>query len=224
LQLLFRFSLLTALLVTTIIAMAIVLAMQWRELGPLRAVVRRLRDEVGELSVDDPTKIHAIQVRTGDDLLWKWRIWIPEGETVFAHLRWGEISRTGYPKSRGSTRLQSGENWITLQAVRRQTDGQWMANMQTAVGGVGQSILKEAAWFDWPGGKMSTSDGVGFSTRVAESSERHFLLMRHRVGQVDSSTEISRSDAMFPGFIVWLERQAPASNTPGTGVAPAGSP
>ena len=63
-----RISILNALLLTTIVAMAIVIVQLWREVGPLRTEVRQLRNQTGKLSILDPTKTHAIEVATLDDL------------------------------------------------------------------------------------------------------------------------------------------------------------
>ncbi|MCI0492400.1 MAG: hypothetical protein L0Z07_05650, partial [Planctomycetes bacterium] len=51
-----RFTLLTLLLLMTIVAMAIAMIQLWREVGPLRADNRRLRQEFGYLSIRDENK------------------------------------------------------------------------------------------------------------------------------------------------------------------------
>jgi len=48
-------------LVTAIVALSITVATLYGEIGPLREAVARLRNEVGELNIDDPTKLHAIR-------------------------------------------------------------------------------------------------------------------------------------------------------------------
>jgi hypothetical protein len=72
-----RFSLLTILLLITIVGLMLVVWRQWREIGPLRAEVRRLRTEQGHLNIDDPTRIYSIQAETEEDDVWMWRIYIP---------------------------------------------------------------------------------------------------------------------------------------------------
>src|SRR4051812_48010133 len=74
-----RLSLLTALLLMTIIGLATVVVLQWREVGPLRAEKRRMRSELGYLNIDDPTKAYAIQLNTVGDEPWKWRVYLPPG-------------------------------------------------------------------------------------------------------------------------------------------------
>jgi hypothetical protein len=74
-----RISLLTAFLLITIAGLAIDVALQWHELRPLRADNRRMRDELGYLNIDDPTKAYAIQLKNLGDEPWKWRIYLPPG-------------------------------------------------------------------------------------------------------------------------------------------------
>src|SRR3954462_9081750 len=74
-----RFSLLTVILLMTVVGLTIIVAMFWREIGPLRADNRRMRDELGYLNIDDPTKAYAVQLKTLGDDTWKWRIYLPPG-------------------------------------------------------------------------------------------------------------------------------------------------
>jgi hypothetical protein len=72
-----RFSLLTVLLLTTIIAMAITITLLWCEIGPLRAEVRQLRSQLGELSIVDTETPYAIAIKTEEPDTWKWRVYLP---------------------------------------------------------------------------------------------------------------------------------------------------
>jgi hypothetical protein len=104
-----RISLISALLLMTIVGMAMVIAQLWHEVGPLRKEVRALRNEVGRLSIDDPTKVHAIEVRTNEQLSWKWRVWVPENAKVSFHTKWGNVPRTGVPANCPADPLPAGE-------------------------------------------------------------------------------------------------------------------
>ena len=199
-----RFSLLTALLVTTIVGMAIVLVVQWRALGPLRAEVRRLRDEVGELSVDDPTKLCAIQVDTRDELTWKWRVWIPENRVYRLRLYGEEVPAKGFPNEGGTIWLREpGECVVEYRITRDPRDGKWYGGLKAGPGSVGKDAQP---WVEWKS-RTSTTGGVGKDTRSFEPDQR-VELTRHRVSQADSSDDIEDPAA---GFMIWLEPQAPAS-------------
>src|SRR5262245_4620503 len=114
-----RFSLLSALLLMTIVGLVIVVIQLWRDIKPLRAELRRLRNEVGALSIEDPTKPHAIQVRIVDDNTWKWRVWIPEGKKYELKIATQDIPQQGFPQSNGSMVLdEPGETWVQYRIAR----------------------------------------------------------------------------------------------------------
>jgi hypothetical protein len=45
----------------------------------MKAEIRLLRTELGYLTIDDPEKITAIKLQSGDPLTWQWRIYLPPG-------------------------------------------------------------------------------------------------------------------------------------------------
>src|SRR3954453_21439497 len=75
-----RFSLLTALLFITIIAIGIGMWRLYRELVPLRAEVQNLRSQLGALTVNDDQKFHVVRVKEPGGFRWNWRIWLPKGQ------------------------------------------------------------------------------------------------------------------------------------------------
>jgi hypothetical protein len=181
-----------------LVACGITIWQLWREVGPLRAEVRRLRDEVGELAIDDPTKIHAIQVRQPDELTWKWRLWIPEGRGYVLRSFGGDIPKEGFPKSGGSMWFDTpGEMWVEFRIAKDARSGQWRGTMSTRNGSVGGGNQE---WVDWSR-RAGTGGGVGNTTKVFEPDDT-VVLTRQRFGQVDSSDKIPDPS---PGFMIWLE-------------------
>ncbi len=205
-----RFSLLTVLLVTTIVGMAIVVVMQWRSLAPLRAEVRRLRNEVGDLSVDDPTKLCAIQVNTHDELTWKWRVWVPQGKVYRVREYGGEVPKEGYPEDGGTVWLREpGEHVVEYRIIRDPRDDQWYGWLQTRSGGVGKDAQP---WVKWPSRRSSTG-GVGTTTQSFEP-DRRVELIRHRVSQAGHNVPFEDPAA---GFMVWLEPEPVIPVSPASG-------
>jgi hypothetical protein len=201
-----RFSLLTALLLMTILGLAIVVAQLWWEVGPLREELVQLRNETGRLTIDDETKLHAIEVRTDEDRTWKWRVWVPEGQRVVAHSQWGNVPRNGVPAFQNTVALEPGEQWITLSARRDQESGHWLGSLATKQGNVGNIIQPTEHWFDWKQ-STATSDGVSHTTTVAPDDQDVIVLKRYRTAQVDNSNELNKIEGPTAGFIIWLERQ-----------------
>jgi hypothetical protein len=194
-----RLSLLTALLLMTIVGMAIVLVQLWFEVDPLRAELRELRNEVGRLSIDDPTQFHAIQVRSDNEYVWKWRVWIPEGREYQINLSTESIPKTGYPQSNGMIVIDKpGESWIEYR-IKHDTDTKnWSDQLTTPSGSVGSS---SQPWVTW-NRRTSTSEGIGNKTE-ARDPKKTILLCRHRVSK--KATNSGRIEDPSAGFMLWLE-------------------
>jgi hypothetical protein len=191
----------------TIVGMAIVIAQLWHDVGPLRAEISQLRNETGRLSVDEPAKIHAIEVRTSEPLLWKWRVWVPEGQNVLARHHWGKIPSSGVPPASGSVHLKPGENWVTLWAHSSPSEKSWSARLECGSGSyVGTSIPEPDRWWLWPTTSSRTS-GVGFTTAVAPERDPIFILKSYRVSPIVNRSRSMPSAAPTSGFIIWLERK-----------------
>ena len=194
-----RFSILTLVLVTTIIALSITVAMLYREVGPLREEVARLRDEVGELDIDDHTKLHAIRVDTEDELEWKWRIWLPVGVSYRLRAYGGQIPTDGYPLDGGTIYLREpGEHVVRYLIRRDRRDGRWNGSLHTRSGSVGKD---HQPWVEWSS-TSSTGSGVGSTTQSFESDQQ-VEIIRHRVSRTANSSSTIEDPAA--GFLIWLE-------------------
>lgn len=201
-----RLSLLSALLIMTIVGMAIVIVQLWREVSPLRKETRRLRDEVGELSIEDDTKIHAIEVRTRDPLTWKFRVWVPQGQKVKVRARWGDVPRTGVPEAKAGFDLNEGENWVTYRVNRGQDEDEWYVELESAYSGVGQKIQEKERWWQWPKSAGIWGEGVQHSTGAFDDDQDTFILKRWRVAITLNSDDFKKMETP-DGFMIWLERQ-----------------
>jgi hypothetical protein len=194
-----RLSIRTALLLMTILGMAIVIIQQWKLIKPMRDELTMLREETGRLSIEDRTKFHAIKVRTDGEYLWKWRVWIPDGREYQLNIATQDIPKDGYPSGNGMITLDKpGESWIEYRIAKDPDGKNWMDKLSTPSGSVGSS---SQPWVTWSR-KMSTGGGVDHKTQVFESGKK-VLLARHRVSKkATNSTQIEDPSA---GFMIWLE-------------------
>ncbi len=196
----------------TIVGLAIVTIRLYREVRPLRAEVRQLRDEVGVLSVDDPTKVYAIGVRTSPDYIWKWRVWIPEGHAYLLKYAGETIPKSGIPTARGYITLSSpGETWVQFKISPAEGATRWDGSLAAPGGSVGSVSQDWVKWKQYVG----AGDAVGYMTKEFEP-DKVIVLKRHRVSQtVTSSTQVEDPSA---GFMIWLE-PAKGPVTPGSAVS-----
>jgi hypothetical protein len=73
-----RFSLLSLLLVTAIVALALALFLTRSQLHEVQAESKRLKDQFGELSITDSSQVHLISIPTAEAMHWRWRVYLPE--------------------------------------------------------------------------------------------------------------------------------------------------
>ena len=203
-----RISILTALLLMTILAMAIVVAQQWREVGPLRSEVRRLRDELGQLSIEDPTKLHAIEVRTKDAMIWKWRIWVPERMNAQLRFAWSDVPLDGYPAADVAEKdnLKPGEQWISVTVQKAPGIDNWQCALEFQDSKIIWPIPRDRLWFlqrrySRCAGGVSTSS----ESDDVEDGRNTFLLRRERVQLEHKPVDAMDDPEKLPGFMLWLE-------------------
>jgi hypothetical protein len=162
---------------------------------------QRLRDELGELSVDDETQLHAIRTSSGEKLEWAWRVWIPEGHEYRLRGDGGQIPKEGWPHEGGTNYLRdAGEHVIRYRILKDPRDGKWYGSLSTRGGSVGKDHHE---WVEW-GSSTSTTGGVGTVTEAFPNDRDDIVeLCRHRVSQKNSTSKIEDPAA---GFVIWLER------------------
>ncbi len=201
-----RFSLLNALLSMTIVALAICVIQLWREVGPLRAEVRRLRDEVGVLVVDDKSKIHIIRVNIRDELAWKWRIWIPQGKAIEVHYtddigsKAGATASGSIATSSGSIWLrEAGENVVEFRIDKDRRTDRWNGTLHATNDRVGKY---EQPWVTWSA-TSTTSSGIGTKTESFEPGKRIELI--RRVVTEGAVAGKSKPTATPSGFAIWID-------------------
>jgi hypothetical protein len=195
-----RFSLLTILLVMALVACGITIWQLWREVGPLRVEVRTLRGEVGRLSIDDPTKLHAIQVRQTDELVWKWRLWIPAGHSYVLHTVGGKVPHEGFPPNSNTLTIShTGETWVEYRIAKNANDGHWWG--MVAMPGV-RTNGSEQPWVDWRP-RVGSGECVGETTETCEP-DKAFLLGRYYYSQSAARGSQTIEDPAS-GFMIWLE-------------------
>jgi hypothetical protein len=59
--------------------------------------IRKLQDELGYLTIDDPERVHVRQIKTLDRLTWKWRIYLPAGYFPNCSFALNGITDVGLP-------------------------------------------------------------------------------------------------------------------------------
>jgi hypothetical protein len=205
-----RVSLFGLLLFFAIVALSITVAVQWRELKPLRAENKRLNEERGTLMVEDRSRVHAIKIpaRFAGEGRDSFRIFVPEGAVYWAFVVVNDIPKDGYPKFKnfpqkynmlGSgtdlplhARLDPGEHVLSIRTVSmgpKRSDIQLIVDFLDATANTKPDR--------WPSVIPETYNNFGneirSETTPADDSGR-LVLQRHRI-------EATSSDGMFHSFM-----------------------
>jgi hypothetical protein len=218
-----RFSLLTMLLIVTITGLALVVVLLWGEVGPLREEVRRYRAEAGFLTIDDPSRLSGIQVRTKEDG-WKWRVYFPPGVNYKVYAYSGMIPAgvdavqrndlTSMNPGPGALSYTFGgpfEGETIIEARLVENVGKW--TMEVSFDGMGWSNLRLdesfAEFLSNPRGAAFWSSNLNANSQTTfPTRERVFLLKRRKpkITQAPGGGTLSGEAAgPAPGVALWIQ-------------------
>jgi hypothetical protein len=212
------FSLRTLLLLVVIVCMAIPLALQTYNLQRAEAELRQLRNEVGYLSVDNRSKVHAIAVDMNEPDTWRWRLFLPQGTRYSWCLGFGDIPAKGVPKpkiklTRPEPYSDEDVEVLVTAKLRKLDDGGWSLSVSSTIGN--QRHQMGGTRVTIPAEEMrriqevSVYDADTLGDRGTETLDPTgpivLLLLRTRERQPDGSYK-SSADPM-PGYMIWLEKE-----------------
>lgn len=199
-----RISLKTMLFSVAIIAIVLTVWQQTAELGPLRREVRELRDETGQLTIEDAEKIHAIQMATDYPLAWKWRVYIPSGRKILLRHHVDQITKEGLPQNSGYLTLVGPKEVIVTVKLDQQPDGRWRCGITSDGATSYEPFPEEASRWLKKGKSGSLTHQVGRTVAVERAGEP-LVLLRQRVfyekGTIPPRIEPAETD----GILVWLD-------------------
>ncbi len=225
-----RLSLLTAILLMTIVGLAIAVALQWREVGPLRAENKRLDEERGTLVIGDPNQLNAIRIpaRFAGEGRQSFRVYVPPGRLYHAFVQVNNIPKDGLPerttlpdqagilglfRGRLFARIGPGEHTVTIWTVHRGGRADIMLIVGFDSSKIALDVSANTPRNRWPTVTPETysvfGDGVGGTTIAAEGTEP-FVLMRHRIQAVTAESinvgwTTPEPDFPLDGVMLWVE-------------------
>ncbi len=246
-----RFRLATVLLVATIVALAVVAALQQRTLAPLRADARRLHAQVGyllaDLSVDDPAKAYAVALPTVDADLWRWQVYLPPGRMYGLAIYSGSLPVP--PPS-------PGEDWFAdvrtfghggmPTAFRSEPSGRFVLETQLEGHGRQRWLVPKfrtkhareyypsidihqphGEWLSDRQGRITSGPVNAERVKAFDASQPILLLFVQRLPDEGAAEDLSmgtEETERADAFAVWLEPAQPVTNAAPTAAPPTGAP
>ena len=169
-----------------------------------------MRKELGRLEITDEDKVHLIAVPTSEDLLWRWRLYMPKGSgrhdvCVATHA----ISDKGFPESLGTIPLlpHEGEHVLTA-AIRPDRSGE---PRLTITWGTGSSTFgiseSDARWFVENRGYASSLAGAAGTQEIFDP-DKPIILLRLRAMETHAGGSASVSPDTPPGdgLMIWIQK------------------
>lgn len=201
-----RFSLralMLALVLLTLFASHLVTSYRlWRAEGE----VRRLRDQLGELVVSDPTRIHVLPVELQEPKAWRWRLYLPPSRNYELHEAMSDIPPQGVVRG-GHSVFRPGEYTVTAR-IQRDEHARWSLMLFYDQGSASMPFPAEQTdWLERREGGFQTEGVIGTvhgrGTQVFAPNDAVVLL------RVRASTKVPGGGWSAPagptqGVLLWI--------------------
>ena len=214
-----RYSLRTLLILVAFACLAIGLYVVGTRLADAERELRALRNETGNLTINDRSKVHIIAVDVDEPNTWRWRLFIPKGHQYSWKAAAEKIPRYDVPQNAEITAVSNEPYWdrdnevLVTARLRRGEGDNWRLSVESRIGDskhqMGGATLKiPAEKLQWNTDGASTDGRVAGShgVKVFEPDEPIILLQRRQFErQPDGSIEPSPNPTS--GFMIWLMKR-----------------
>lgn len=213
-----RISLLAFLLVVTVICLAVSHWQTSRQLATSSSEVRRLRDELGYVSIDDKSKFHAVALDTDEPNSWRWRLFIPKGHRYKWNIACENIPQNVPPAQAGVTAISNEPYWETDNEVlvtarlRQNEDRDWTLSVNSKIGDsknqmAGGSLTIPEEAMTWMSTRSSTDGRVtGSNGTAVHDPDGPIILLQRRPIEKRPDGSYGPSQGPMPGFMIWLSK------------------
>jgi hypothetical protein len=187
------------------------------KLRQAEAELRQLRNLTGQLTVDDPTKVHVIAVEMDEPNTWRWKMFLPKGVRYTWCLGYGDIPAQGVPQPKIES--SSNEEYSQTQAevlidarLRQMDDGRWSFKVSSKIGDRkdqmnGTRLIIPDQDMRWTREVPSTQGSVlGSRGTVALDPAGPIVLLMRRTNEKQPDGMFQPSANPMPGYIIWLKR------------------
>jgi len=213
-----RFSLLTLLLASATICLAVSHWHTSRQLATARAQLRQLRDELGYVSIEDKSKFHAVALESGEPNTWQWRLFVPKGVRYQWKIACEDIPQDSPPSRAGVTAGSNEPYWdadnevLVTARLREADEGNWTLSVTSKIGdskhqmsGATLKIPREK--IEWMS-TVSATDGrvIGSHGTDVRAADGPIILLQRRACEKQPNGSYQPSAGPRPGFMVWLSK------------------
>jgi len=180
----------------------------WK-LHEARDELLKLRNELGHLTIVDPTRLNIISVPTEEDGKRRWRVYVPKGARYTLSAVTQEIPAKGRPsgkQSRISTPPPEGEFTLTVRTEGNEKAG-WRLSVSTGHGKASLGIADDhAGWLKGiGGGGECAARAGGQGTETFARGQSFDLLRQHQWTPDRSGAFTSPGPKPSDGVLIWVD-------------------
>ena len=168
-----------------------------------------LRKELRFLDTSDQDHVHIVALETHQDMVWKWRVYVPDGKKFWLKSVIGKITDRGFPHDEVYTSIGPGEIVLTC-SVARNAAGEWEQAISQDFdghGSAGTEKIPEAS-LHWYGkrGSSTTSGSITPSLKQQSySGNDRIELLRLRKWVHENPNQTFDPYEPTDGILFWLE-------------------
>ncbi len=199
-----QFGLRTTILAVAVVALAVAVVNDRRQIPVLRSRIEALRPLARELSIDDPTQVAIVKL----DELWydenQWDVYLPPGSTYRLAIATRAIDATAMSPPTRTASLAAGRHLVAIEQSRDDSK-QW--HLVATVDGKPSLRVDEPS--DWNEGTGSSGGGFFPVSRLIPVGQPVELFRRRftvRAGNGSSSVPTTPC----PGVLLWIEVETPS--------------
>ena len=181
------------------------------ENASLRAEIRA---QLGELEIDDSNrdKLQAIAIPTLDPMTWKWRLYVPAGQTFWINFIIVGVSDTNIPAAGDSCGpLVPGEQIVTV-ALRKDESATDRWRWIIRCGNLETGPVLEGKLAEWiPRPSNINANFAGYKGQTGAVSHQPLELLRYRSFPFPQPNKPGPTEMSGPadGILIWI-REEPA--------------
>jgi len=197
------FSLLTLLLATGLV-MAVISHVRTSR------ILENYRAKSDELEIESYSRIHVRRLHHSNHFVWRWRVFLPEGQFYNLHLATKGVAQSKLPPSEHSFRFNaSGETIVDVFAADMISgtpyDHVYVVTIMKEGGG--GSVIQRAAHLDVPGNNFLLAyEETAQDRTLSFAPDEPVVLLR---GTNPSTPQSPADPSAEPGILIWIEPAAP---------------
>lgn len=87
--------------------------------------LRLYRHQLGILAIKDPAMVHIIALETNQNMVWKYRVFVPDAKSFAVKSVVGQVAAVDFPPDKADNTIGPGE-WILTFSLTQRADGKWV--------------------------------------------------------------------------------------------------